>query len=325
MPRANPALRSRSRPGPAPRPSLLTLSQLRVFVAVAEEGSFSAAAAGLGMSQSSLSEGVRALEAALGQELLIRSRSGVSLTAAGSRVIGYARDALLAVQDLQLAANPAAALSGQLTVATYRSIGQHLLAPALGRLHAQHPALHIRVLDAGRDGEGGVRFVASGEADVGLIEQPQDAGLLFEVLLRDSYLVVLPALAAPHGASLTWSDLGAQPLLIPSLTSGPYARVLDFMRAQGGLGPQVSEIDEDDVILSMVEYGLGYTVFPRLALRGLRDTLVALPMPISPGAQPLERVIGLAIRPGRAGLPHVRALAEAVREQLVRQETGAKG
>ncbi|WP_293914123.1 LysR family transcriptional regulator [Deinococcus sp.] len=322
MPRPNPALRSRSRSGPAPklpaRLPFLTLSQLRLFVAVAEEGSFSAAAAGLGMSQSSLSEGVRALEVALGQELLIRSRVGVSLSAAGSRVIGYARDALLAVQDLQLAANPAAALSGQLTVATYRSIGQHLLAPALGRLHTQHPALHIRVLDAGRDGEGGVRFVTSGEADVGLIEQPEGSGLLFEVLLRDSYLVVLPALAAPHGAPPAWSDLKAQPLLIPSLTSGPYGRVLDFMRSQGGLGPQVSEIDEDDVILSMVEYGLGYTVFPRLALRGLRDTLVALPLPPSQNGQHLERVIGLAIRPGRAGLPHVRALAEAVREQLGR-------
>jgi DNA-binding transcriptional LysR family regulator len=315
MPRVKPTLRARPA---APRPSPLTLSQLRLFVAVAEEGSFSAAAAGLGMSQSSLSEGVRALETALGQELLTRSRSGVSLTAAGSRVIGYARDALLAVQDLQLAADPAKTLSGQLTVATYRSIGQHLLAPALGQLHIQHPALHIRVLDAGRDGEGGQHFVASGEADVGLIEQPQESGLLFEVLLRDSYLVVLPRSASPHGLAPSWSDLSNQPLLIPSLTSGPYSRVLDFMRAQGGLGAQVSQIDEDDVILSMVEYGLGFTVFPRLALRDLRGSLIALPLPPSPDGQSLERIIGLAIRPGRAGLPHVRALAEAVREQLGR-------
>ena len=183
--------------------SAITLSQLRLFVAVVDEGSFSSAAAGLGMSQSSLSEGVRALEAALGQAVLLRTRSGVSLTATGLQIIGYARDALLAVHDLQLAANPARTLSGQLTVATYRSIGQQLLAPALGRLHAEHPELHIRVLDAGRDGQGGQRFVQSGEADVGLIEAPDAAGgLLFEVLLHDPYLVVT---RAGQSTPLTWA------------------------------------------------------------------------------------------------------------------------
>ena len=296
--------------------SAITLAQLRLFVAVADEGSFSSAAAGLGMSQSSLSEGVRALEAALGQAVLLRTRSGVTLTPTGLQVIGYARDALLAVQDLQLAANPARTLSGQLTVATYRSIGQQLLAPALAQLHAEHPDLHIRVLDAGRDGQGGQRFVQSGEADVGLIEAPDAAGgLLFEVLLRDPYLVVT---RAGQPTPLTWGYLKVQPLLLPPLINPANQPVLEFLRSHQALSSNITEVDEDDVILSMVEYGLGITIFPRLGLAGLRPALVAVALP-----EPLERVIGLVIRPGRTALPHVQALAEAVRAQACKSAESA--
>ncbi|WP_241191241.1 LysR family transcriptional regulator [Deinococcus psychrotolerans] len=297
--------------------SAITLAQLRLFVAVSDEGSFSAAAAGLGMSQSSLSEGVRALEAALGHSVLLRTRSGVTLTPAGQQVIGYARDALMAVQDLQLAANPSRTLSGQLTVTTYRSIGQQLLAPALGRLHAAHPDLHIRVLDAVRDGAGGVKFISSGEADVGLIEAPSDPGLLFEALLRDPYLAVLPAKQA---GPLTWESLKAQPLLLPPLSSPANQPVLAFLRRHQALSRNITEVDEDDVILSMVEYGLGITIFPRLAIGTLSRSLTTAALP-----EPLERVIGLVIRPGRAALPHVRALSEAVRAQLAERKTEESG
>ncbi|AWN23436.1 LysR family transcriptional regulator [Deinococcus irradiatisoli] len=289
------------------RPAI-TLAQLRLFTAVVDEGSFSAAAAALGMSQSSLSEGVRALEAALGQSVLLRTRSGVSLTPTGQRVIGHARDALMAVQDLHLSADPARTLSGQLIVATYRSIGQQLLAPALARLHTRHPELHIRIIDAGRDGQGGQRFVRSGEADVGLIEAPDEAGLLFEALLHDPYVAVVPA---GQAGTLTWERLKSQPLLLPPLSGPAYRPVLDFLRRHQALSANITEVDEDDVILSMVEYGLGITIFPRLALGGLKPSLSVAALP-----EPLERVIGLVIRPGRATLPHVQALTEAVRAQV---------
>ncbi len=288
--------------------SAITLAQLRLFTAVVDEGSFSAAAAALGMSQSSLSEGVRALEAALGQSALLRTRSGVTLTPTGQQIIGHARDALMAVQDLQLSANPARTLSGQLTVTTYRSIGQQLLAPALARLHALHPELHIRIIDAGRDGQGGQRFVLSGEADVGLIEAPDEAGLLFEALLHDPYVAVVPA---SQVGALSWAYLRAQPLLLPPLVSPAYQQVLEFLRRHQALSRNITEVDEDDVILSMVEYGLGITIFPQLALGGLKPSLAAAALP-----EPLERIIGLVIRPGRAGLPHVKALTEAVRAQV---------
>jgi DNA-binding transcriptional LysR family regulator len=63
---------------------------LRVLREVAQAGSFSAAAASLGYTQSAVSRQVAALESATGRELFHRGRHGVTLTAAGVRLLASA-------------------------------------------------------------------------------------------------------------------------------------------------------------------------------------------------------------------------------------------
>jgi DNA-binding transcriptional LysR family regulator len=63
---------------------------LRVLREVAQAGSFSAAAASLGYTQSAVSRQVAALESAAGRELFHRGRHGVTLTAAGVRLLASA-------------------------------------------------------------------------------------------------------------------------------------------------------------------------------------------------------------------------------------------
>jgi molybdate transport repressor ModE-like protein len=63
---------------------------LRVLREVAQAGSFSAAAHSLGYSQSAVSRQVAALESVAGRRLFDRSRHGVVLTAAGTRLVASA-------------------------------------------------------------------------------------------------------------------------------------------------------------------------------------------------------------------------------------------
>jgi DNA-binding transcriptional LysR family regulator len=289
----------------------LTLSQLRLFVAVADEGSFSAAAAALGMSQSSLSEGVQGLERSLGQPLLRRSPAGVTLTLAGERALSHARLTLEAAADLHLAVNEQAALSGTLKVATYRSLGMHLLVPVLAALRASHPALEVRILDADTD-EGGAELVQGGQADVGLIQLRDPTPLLTWPLLTDEYLAVLPA--GRGLAPVEWAEFSKQPFFLPGKTCG--GNVIRHLQAHGELPLDLSEISDDDVIFSMVEHGLGLAILPRLAVLPLRPGLVALPLPL-----PLYRTLGTALKPGRAGLPHIHALIQAIRGHLSRPQS----
>jgi molybdate transport repressor ModE-like protein len=78
---------------------------LRVLREVAQSGSFTAAARSLGYTQSAVSRQVAALEAVAGRQLFERARDGVSLTAAGARLLPRA---VRILDELEAAAREAA-------------------------------------------------------------------------------------------------------------------------------------------------------------------------------------------------------------------------
>ncbi|MCX5182994.1 LysR family transcriptional regulator [Streptomyces sp. NBC_00268] len=89
----------------------LEMSLLRAFVTCARSGSISRAAAALGHSQPALSQQLRKLERSIGDPLLHRSATGVSLTRAGETLLPYAERIL--------------ALSAQAVTATGQTVVGH--------------------------------------------------------------------------------------------------------------------------------------------------------------------------------------------------------
>jgi LysR family transcriptional regulator of abg operon len=77
----------------------MTLQQLRDFVAVIEHGGFRAAARVLLVSQASLTKSVLKLESAHGVELMLRLKSGISLTEPGRQLLSYARAIISDVEE----------------------------------------------------------------------------------------------------------------------------------------------------------------------------------------------------------------------------------
>ncbi len=78
--------------------SELEIHQIRYFVETAKTGSMSQAAKNLYVSQQALSKGVANLEEALGAELFVRTKSGVSLTAFGQFFLARAKLVLSSVE-----------------------------------------------------------------------------------------------------------------------------------------------------------------------------------------------------------------------------------
>lgn len=76
----------------------LDVSLLRAFVAVVDAGGMTAATGILNLTQAAVSQQIKRLEDALGQELITRDRRGVRLTAAGERLFGRAKR-LLSLND----------------------------------------------------------------------------------------------------------------------------------------------------------------------------------------------------------------------------------
>jgi DNA-binding transcriptional LysR family regulator len=91
---------------------------LRSFVMIADTGSFTRAADNLHMTQSTISQQLARLEEAVGHTLVERAARPIRTTAAGERLLGYARRILDLQQEAQAAlADPAGTASLRIGVA----------------------------------------------------------------------------------------------------------------------------------------------------------------------------------------------------------------
>ncbi|KAF1044780.1 LysR substrate-binding domain-containing protein [Xylophilus sp.] len=117
---------------------------LRAFVAVADHGTFGAAARHLGRTQSAVTQQMQRLEAQVGQPLFERSGRGKQLTAAGRRLLGYARE-ILGLNDEAVRALADEGLSGSLRIGSPHDIADTLLPPLLGHIARAAPRLRLDI------------------------------------------------------------------------------------------------------------------------------------------------------------------------------------
>lgn len=120
------------------------LAQLRTFLAVAEAGSLTAAAPQVFLSQSAVSEQMRKLEEAVGQTLLLRSKSGVVLTPAGQRLQVHAQR-LLDVAEHAWRDLRGTMLQGQVRLGVTDYFKPQALTALLARLAQAHPRMRLQV------------------------------------------------------------------------------------------------------------------------------------------------------------------------------------
>ncbi|MCR9266493.1 MAG: LysR substrate-binding domain-containing protein [Alphaproteobacteria bacterium] len=121
----------------------MDLNLIPLLIAVAEERNFRAAADRLGVTRSAVSQGVRRLEDALGQQLVMRTTRSVRLTEAGSRLVESVRGPLQSVQDALEARDEVP--RGRLRLAVASIAEPFLAGPLLARFAEQHPEVTIDV------------------------------------------------------------------------------------------------------------------------------------------------------------------------------------
>jgi DNA-binding transcriptional LysR family regulator len=121
-------------------------NDLLLYARVVDEGSFSRAAERLGLPKSTVSRRVAALEAQLGERLLLRTTRKLTVTDFGRAVLLHAQHV---VEDVaaatSLALNRQAEPSGRLRVTMPSDMANVVLAPLLAGFVRDHPAISLEI------------------------------------------------------------------------------------------------------------------------------------------------------------------------------------
>ncbi|WP_319533237.1 hydrogen peroxide-inducible genes activator [uncultured Cohaesibacter sp.] len=300
---------------------LPSLRQLTFLVALSEELHFSNAAKRCNVTQSTLSAGLKDLEAILQVSLAERTKRSVIMTPIGARIAAKARELLTDAEDLVTMASEASApLSGDLHLGAIPTVGPFLLPRLRPLIKVAYPDLRLFLREELT--EPLLEGLRSGRLDAALIALPHNTGeLMTHELFDDGYHLVVPM---DHPLSCaTRTDLtGLRDQKFMLLEKG-HCLQQHALSAYPGLINRNEEFDATSLptLMAMVEEGLGTTLIPDLAIdagltRGHQVHRISLP-------DALPRRIALVWRRSSAREADFLLLADLLRE--ARQSLKAKG
>lgn len=262
---------------------LPTLKQLQYLVALAEHGHFGRAAEATFVTQSTLSAGLRDLEALIGVTLVERTRRVVRFTPVGERIAAKARRVLREAEELgDLARAAGRPLTGELRMSVIPTIAPFMLPGILARLRAGYPdlKLYLREEPSGPACEG----LHGGRTDCVLLALPFGCGdVAVQELFDDRLFVAFQPTGRESPAAILPGDIDETRLLL--LEDGHCLK--DHALAACNRAELRAEAlmmgTSLHTVVQMVDNGLGVTILPEMAITaGILDhtSLVARPLAV---------------------------------------------
>jgi DNA-binding transcriptional LysR family regulator len=247
------------------------LPHLATFAAVAERGGFTAAAADLGITQAAVSQRIAVLENMLRVSLFNRRAGRITLSEAGQRLYGYARQIL----DLHRQARADISgfrptVAGDLPIAASSVPGECFLPALLTAFSEKYPGVHIRA----RVGDSGsvMQDVEKGQAALGLVGQEvEKPALEFRPIGSDSLVLVV-------GSTHRWAArerillnaMVGESLIIREPGSGSRYALEKSLQRSGASFAELNitlELGSNAAIKDAVKRGLGVAFLSRLAVQ----------------------------------------------------------
>ena len=291
-----------------------SLRQLGYLVELADRLNFRAAAEACFVTQSTLSAGIKELEAALGIQLVERSTRTVRLTAAGEDIVRRARALIAEAQDLVSAArSQREPMSGRLRLGVIPTIAPFVLPRILPTLRKRYPRLRLHLREDLTDRL--LERLRAGTLDFALIALPYDTGdLTVRELFKDEFwFVALADDALAKSKAVRVESLDVRDIVL--LEEGHCLRehALEACGRQDRRPESAVEATSLPTLLQMVEGGLGVTLLPEIALKaGILNGTQLVARPFSRGTP--SRTLALAARPTSGRVAELDVLAGVIEQ-----------
>jgi LysR family hydrogen peroxide-inducible transcriptional activator len=299
---------------------LPSLQQLRFLCALAEQCHFRRAAESCAVTQSTLSGGIKELEARLGITLFERSHRHVMLTPLGKEIATRAQRLLVDAEELVgLARNAQEPLSGPLRFGVIPTVGPYVLPSLLSHLGTARPKLKLHV----REAPTAVLLdkLAGGELDILLVALPYELGDVVTMEIAKDPIVVAMPRNHPLGQHKVVSrdDLAREQLLLIEDGHCLRSHSLQACRIMDPVRNEVFQATSLRTLVQMVAAEIGITLMPQIAVDSeLTSTRNVVIRPLSPNKP--YRTLVLAWRPTSSRGAEFRMLGNIIRKCL----TGTK-
>src|SRR5258705_930731 len=297
-----------------------SLQQLRYLRALAEQCHFGRAAESCAVTQSTLSGGIKELEARLGITLFERSHRHVMLTPLGKEIATRAQRLLVDAEELVgLARKAQEPLSGPLRFGVIPTVGPYVLPSLLPHLGTALPKLKLYVREAPTAAL--LEKLAGGELDVLLVAIPYELGDVETMEIAEDPIVVAMPRNHPLGRqkAVGRDDLVHEQLLLIEDGHCLRSHSLQACRILDPVRNEVFQATSLRTLIQMVAAELGITLMPQIAVASeLASTSNVVIRPLSPH-KPFRTLV-LAWRPTSSRSAEFRMLGTLIRQCL----TGAK-
>ena len=282
------------------------IRELKTFIAVERLGTFVGAGNQIGLTQSAVSAQIRTLEKSLGTPLFDRSGRSATLNAAGLCALPMARE-IVALYERMAAPSIDSGYFGELRIGAIATVQTGLLPAALVQFNREAPTVEAKVIPG--VSQTLLNSVDAGEIDLALLIRPPFAlpkELHLEIIEREPFVLIAPATVE-----------GDDPLQL--LRDNRFVRydrhsfggrqVTRFLRTQKIDTRPGLELDEVDVIVRMVEAGLGVSLVPRAGLWLERAAQIRI---IELGPLTFYRELAMVMRHANRQLPLQRLFRECL-------------
>ncbi|WP_130835395.1 nitrogen assimilation transcriptional regulator NAC [[Erwinia] mediterraneensis] len=287
----------------------MNLRRLKYFVKIVDIGSLTQAAEVLHIAQPALSQQVATLENELDQQLLIRTKRGVTPTEAGKILYAHACTILRQCEQAQMAViNAGQVLSGQVSIGLAPgTVASSLTMPLLQTVRDHYPDVLV-YLDE-NSGSTLNEKLMSGQLDMAVLYDRGPTAGINSIPLMKEELYLVGATASP-GKTVDLAEVAQMNLFLPRDYSAVRKRVDEAFSLRRLSARIIGEIESLATLTAAVSSGMGVTVLPESAARALASTsnvwmarisspALHLPLslnlsarlPLSPSAQAVKNIL----------------------------------
>jgi DNA-binding transcriptional LysR family regulator len=244
------------------------LEHLRYFQAVARCGSLTAAARVLQVSQPGLTAVIKQLEQSFGTKLLVRLRTGVSLTSTGEEFLRFTNESLARLEEVEQRIKGLESDEvGSFVIGCHESLGAYFLPQWMTRFLENNPRIQLSLSNA--PSRAVLDATVERAVHFGMVVNPEPHPDLVQVrLFRDAVDLFVLAEGAPamDDVDAATERLRRGPLIFAGRVLQS-VQIIDQLAAMNALPQRLLPCGDLELVKSFALAGMGVAVLPRRVAR----------------------------------------------------------